>query len=180
MKFSRKINPESGEVTMIMESNLLKRYYLNLYGLLENHKDLKGIKLKKEKDNQASLCLSHEIDTSDKTIVNKLNKIINTFVNSGLKKELKTTEFIPLEGYSVSNMQDEILKAVEGKRKLCIIKDYQEYLDGGIEKGSYRFNQYMIEYGTDEYYDAVILISGGDFDTLRKMYAPKLKEENWD
>ena len=47
MKFSQQVNPESGEVTMIMESNLLKRYYLNLCGLLENHKELKGLKVKR-------------------------------------------------------------------------------------------------------------------------------------
>lgn len=184
MKFSQQVNPENGEVTMIMESNLLKRYYLNLCGLLENHKELKGLKVKRTGSNKASLCITKDIDFSNPkkglAIVNKLNQIINTFINSGLKKELKTTEFIPLNGYSVSKMQDEILKAVENKRKLCIIKDYKEYVNNGIEKGSYRFHQYMIDYGTEEYYNAVILISGGDFDTLTRMYASKLKEESWD
>lgn len=181
MKFSQQVNPENGEVTMIMESNLLKRYYLNLYGLLENYKDLKGIKLKKTGVNKAALRLTQEINSkNNKSILEKLNHVINLFVNSGLKKELKTTEFIPLNGYSVSNMQEEILKAVKNKRKICIIKDYQEYLNNGIEKNSYRFNQYMIDYGTDEYYNAVILINSGDFETLKKDYIPKLKAENWD
>ena len=180
MKFSHKINPESGEVVMTMETNLLKRYYLNLYGLIEKYKDsLQGLKIKKETDNKASLYFAPMVNPQ-KDVITKLNKILNTFVNSGLKKELKTTEFIPLEGYSISNMQDEILNAVKGKRKLCIIKDYQEFLDSGTKKGNYMFHQYMIEYGTDEYYNAVILISGGDFDTLTKMYKPKLKLESWD
>lgn len=60
-------------------------------------------------------------------VVDKLNDVINKFVNCGLRKTLKTVEFLPLNNYELSGLQEDIKSAIENKRNFCILRDYKEY-----------------------------------------------------
>ena len=105
-------------------------------------------------------------------------KTVYNFVIGAIRHEYKKTEFIPLEGYPIENMQKEVPEAVKNKRRLCIIKDYDEFLNA--EKTSKPiYHQYIIEPGSSEYADVVIMIYKGDLEQIRKIYKDKLKLEDW-
>jgi hypothetical protein len=114
----------------------------------------------------------------DPNSINIFQTIINSVVSSALKKELKTTEFIPLHGYSSKNLKNDIQEAVKNKRKLCIIKDYSEYTALTTSK-KYVFHQIMVEYGTRDYTETAILLYNEDMKSLRDKFEDSLKLEDW-
>jgi hypothetical protein len=185
-------NPEKRRVTLSVESNLIKRYFPNFSGMVKENpsvpKDTE-VELFDERtavitfplDPSSSIVKAGENSmaigiSSDKMEV--FQDIINSFANCALRKELRTTEFIPLHGYPKEDLQKDIQEAVKNKRKLCIIKDFSEYKAMSGEK-KYIFHQAMVEYGTHEYSEASILLFKGELGTLRKMYEDKLVLENW-
>lgn len=92
----------------------------------------------------------------------------------------KNTEFIPLEGYDTSNLQNEIEDAVKNKRSLLIVDTFDNYLRETRKKCDQReYNQYFIEYGTNEYADAALLIKEGNLEKLAEMYRGKLSLTPW-
>jgi hypothetical protein len=196
MKLTPSFDYEEKKVLFIVETNLLNRYFANLEGLVkkELHIVQEDIAVTQRSSNVAVISFSvnssgvseRERGESGKDVfiridgntANKLHNVLNKFEKCALKKELSTTEFIPLTGYPIENLKEEILTCIEGKRKLCIIKDYQEYLD--MEKtGKYIFHQSIVEYGTDEYADAVLFIRSGNFDKLKELYESKLVLTDW-
>lgn len=107
---------------------------------------------------------------------------INRFVSMALKRELESLEFIPLEGYPLESLKKDIQTAVKGKRNLCLIKTYDEYLNSlknESKKDAFQFHQYMVWYGTDEYIDVAINLFNGELDELKKNYLEKLSFTNW-
>ncbi len=185
-------NAANGNLEFTIELNLFKRYFPNFAGLIMLDEDLPGCSVKQTKSNTAVVSLPIE----DKSAVQHnegddsasvrapaqsilaLQRILNSFVNVALKKELNSTEFIPLNGYPIESLQEDIVAAVKAKRKLCIIGEYQEYLDSNA-KNVFAYHQQMVEYGTEEYADAVVLIKEGNLDELRKIYKPKLIFVEW-
>jgi hypothetical protein len=116
----------------------------------------------------------------DPNSINIFQTIINSFVSSALKKELKTTEFIPLYGYPRENLKVDIQEAVKNKRNLCIIKDYSEYLamsEGKTNK--YIFHQKIVEFGTPDYTEAAILLYNEKLEELRDTFEESLVLEDW-
>jgi len=186
-------NPNSGNLEIKVELNLLSKYFANFEGLIAMNKELseKGFKVKRENPTTAivSIPISDSQITppnengvgvvkADGTGIAEFFETLNSFVNSAIKKELKITEFVPLNGYSVEDLQKDIQAAVKAKRNLCIIGEYSEYLDRQ-ESGNFAYHQYMIDYGTEEYADVAILISEGNMAELRKIYTPKLTYTEW-
>ena len=102
------------------------------------------------------------------------------FVRSGLRKELKTTEFIPLYGYSIENLSKEIIQAYKNGRNYCIVKDYDEYLNM-VEKNEYKFHQYVLskELNKKDYMDVTLLIYNKNIEEVRNKFEKKLKLKNW-
>ena len=197
MKFTQTFNPDNNKVVFILETNLLNRYFPNLKGLVENDKDVPSdIEVEQRNSNTALISFSPGPESGkvqkedqgggssyriaiDSRKVESINRVLNKFTRCALKKELSTTEFVPLEGYPEENLKEEIISALKGKRKLCILKDYDEYLSMQ-EKGLYVFHQYILEYGTNEYIDAVLFIRNGNFKKLRDLYSDKLVLTDWD
>jgi hypothetical protein len=187
-------DPEKRCVTLNVESNLLRKYFSNFSGMIV---DDPGVPKNTEvtQIDEVTAQISFPID--DKSVVkmvtdNKMSigidpsslsvfqTIINSFIGSALKKELKTTEFIPLYGYPKENLKVDIQEAVKNKRKLCIIKDYSEYLEMSEGKtNKYIFHQIFVEFGTHEYTEAAILLYNEKLEELREMFEDSLKLEDW-
>ena len=192
MKFTQTFNPDNNKVVFILETNLLNRYFPNLKGLVENDKDVPSdIEVVQRNSNTALIQFSPGPESSvqkndggafriaiDSRKVECINKILNKFTRCALKKELSTTEFVPLKGYPEESLKEEILGALKGKRKLCILRDYEEYLNMQ-EKELYVFHQHILEYGTNEYADAVLFIRYGNMKKLRDLYSDKLVLTDW-
>jgi len=113
----------------------------------------------------------------EKKNIDSINSVINDFVQSAIRHKLKTTEFIPLEGYSFDSLQEEIKDAAKNKRKLCVIKDFSEYL--AMKKGKYEFNQYVVEPESEEYADLVLMLLNKESDKIKQIYLPKLSLTEW-
>ena len=107
-----------------------------------------------------------------------LYSVLNSFTRVALKKELSTTEFIPLNGYPVEDLQKDIQVAVKAKRKLCIIDEYSEYLRMQKEN-KLVYRQYVVDYGTSEYADTVLMILDGNMSELRDKYLSRLERTEW-
>lgn len=196
MKFTQTFNPDNNKVVFIIETNLLSRYFPNLKGLVENDKDIPSdVEVVQRNSNTALISFSPGPETSvkknevpdgsnsyriaiDSRKVESINRVLNKFTRCALKKELATTEFVPLTGYPEENLKEEIIGALKGKRKLCILRDYEEYLNMQ-DKELYIFHQYILEYDTNEYIDAVLFIRNGNFDKLRELYNDKLVLTDW-
>ena len=194
MKFTQTFNPDSNKVVFILETNLLNRYFPNLKGLVESDKNVPSdIEVEQKNSNTALIAFSPGPESTqqktegsnssyriaiDSRKVDSINRVLNKFTRCALKKELQTTEFVPLKGYPEENLKEEIIGALKGKRKLCILKDYDEYLSMQ-EKSLYIFHQYILEYGTNEYVDAVLYIRNGNLKKLRELYGDKLVLTDW-
>lgn len=196
MKFTQTFNPDNNKVVFIFETNLLNRYFPNLKGLVENDKDVPSdIEVEQRNSNTALISFSPGPESGnvqktesngggayriaiDSRKVESINKVLNKFTRCALKKELSTTEFVPLTGYPEENLKEEIIGALKGKRKLCILRDYDEYLNMQ-DKELYVFHQYILEYGTNEYVDAVLYIRNGKLSKLRELYSDRLVLTDW-
>ena len=194
MKISKPtFNPIECKIVISVESNLFRKYFVNFNGLIKNSKSVPSnteviqtgsntvdIKFPTDKSNVAKKTdgnTEYGLVAIDPKDINGINKTLNSFVNSAIRRELKIIEFIPLEGYPIENMQKEIRACVKAKRSICIIKNYDEYLN--CSKNDYKFNQYLINYDDDEYIDASLLIYEGNIKELRKTYYSKLQYTEW-
>ena len=194
MKFTQTFNPDSNKVVFILETNLLNRYFPNLKGLVEGDKNVPSdIEVEQKNSNTALISFSPGPESTqqktegsnssyriaiDSRKVDSINRVLSKFTRCALKKELQTTEFVPLKGYPEENLKEEIIGALKGKRKLCILRDYDEYLSMQ-EKSLYVFHQYILEYGTNEYVDAILYIRNGNLKKLRELYSDKLVLTDW-
>ena len=199
-------NSDKGCVSIRLNTNLLEKYYVNLKGLIkESSVKVLGVS-RVGKDTMiidfpissagpmSPSPQSRGVDTGtqggpigvsvgvDKEQFNSLIEIINRFVDVAVKKELKSLEFCPLEGYPVENLKQDILESMKHKRSLMFIDTYQSYIDvenslGGAERHVY--NQYEVPYGSDEWADAITLINTDKFGELQKWIRPLLKKTVW-
>ena len=185
-------NPEKRRITLSVETYLMMRYFNNFSGMVVDNPSVpKDTEVEWFNDRTAMITFPIDggnsvVKVSDNKMaigingdsMNVFQEIINSFLECALKKELRTTEFIPLHGYSKEELQKDIQGAVKNKRKLCVIKDFSEYKAMSDEK-KYVFHQYIIEYGTHEYSEASILLFNGDLKKLQEMYEKKLVLEDW-
>jgi hypothetical protein len=131
-------NPEKRRITLSVETYLMMRYFNNFSGMVTENP---GVPKDTEVEwfNDRTAIITFPIDNGGSIIKASENKmaiginensmnvfqgIINSFLECALKRELKTTEFIPLHGYPKEELQKDIQEAVKNKRKLCIIKDF--------------------------------------------------------
>lgn len=192
MKIQRGINPESRMIQITVTTPLLAEYYNNFSGMIWNNSSSisEGVNVERVNTDSAMVSFplppdSQMINHGDKAlvsmppeVVDKLNDVINKFVNCGLRKTLKTVEFLPLNNYELSGLQEDIKSAIENKRNFCILRDYKEYQKMSEER-KYQFTQKLIKYGTSEYADVALLINSGKMDELRRWLDPQLSYCEW-
>lgn len=197
MKLVPSFDPDKQRIVIMLECNLLDKYYNLFASLVLDSPDLpKGTEV--EQDNNGSAVVSFPMCDAEKKMtstspenensvqriaidqrkVEELNRIINVFMNEALKSELSMTEFLPLNGYDEESLKKDVRQAVKNKRIFCILKDYSEYLERTSSR-EYKFHQIIIEPGSEEYADIAISIYAGELDALRKKYEPKLTLVDW-
>lgn len=112
-------------------------------------------------------------------IINELTDVVNKFSTGCVQKVLSTTEVIPLKGYSIDNIIKDIQSAITNQRNICIIRDYQDYLDGkNIITGEIDIAMY--EYMSDKYCNIVVeCVCNKSLPGLRKLTKDDLKKPEW-
>lgn len=195
MKLSPSYDADRNALIFRIEVGFLDKYFGNLKGMVEMSKDLpKGIEIERVGMNEAHLVIKLDTTPTIKDVGNgtgivgindedgkilALHKLINTFINSGIRKELSTTEFIPLRGYPREDLRNDVKAAVENGRSLCLIKDYAEYLRSQDSR-QYKYTQYVVEPGTNEWAEVVCeILSDIPLTQIEKKYKPLLEEKDW-
>lgn len=195
MKLNPSYDADNNALVFKIEVGFLDKYFGNLKGMIEMSKDLpENIEVEKTGKNEAHLIIKLDIvpDIQDRGNgmgiigipdsegkIRALHKLINTFINSGIRKELSTTEFIPLRGYPREDLRKDVKAAVENNRSLCLIKDYAEYLKSQDSK-QYKYTQYIISPGTEEWVDVVCeILSDMPLTQIEKKYKPLLEVKDW-
>ena len=128
------------------------------------------------KDVEVSVISVDGNDTSNP--LGKVNNVINKFISLALKDKLKTTEFLPINNYPDNELKVDVLNALQGKRNLCIIDDFENYKEQ-TRLNTYSFNQYIVKYGTSEYADTILMLVNDEFDKFKEYYNDKLISTSW-
>lgn len=112
-------------------------------------------------------------------LIEELSNVANEFSSDCIKKIMGRTEIIPLKGYGIDDIINDIKTALEKKRDICIIRDYQDYLNGknifsdGLDIAVYK-------YMSDEYCNIVVECVGKkSLPGLRKLTEKDLKKPEW-
>lgn len=209
MEVTNVYNGDTNETYVVIKSELLRQYYKQFLGLFNIGKKkcseaFKGLSLKKEKENTVKIVISSEKaklppsfsvfaplfpDAEPQKAVMSINKetadaiddLISKFAELASKEKTKTTEFLPLEGYDIEKMKEDVVNAIRNKRNFLIIDSYDSYLSSQskVDEMEIVYNQYAVEFGTDEYADVALLIYEGDLETLRATYKDKLVTTSW-
>ena len=193
MKVSPGFDPRNKKITLEFQTNLLKKYYPNFEGMITTDSSIpSGTNVQQTREDTAVITFPVPKNTSIKNDSENgvgyiavepenmeiFGNVINKFVNAALRKEFKTTEFIPLEGYPIEKLRNEIRSALENKRNFCIIDTYENYLKL-TQKNNYEFNQAILEFGSTDYAKTAVLVYRGDIEGLRKMWSERLKLDSW-
>lgn len=202
MKITTSLNGD-GDIRISINTNLIKQFFPNLKGMTLNHRDCpKNVRVEKIDSVTALITIVQGIDmdklgpeengmigvpTEFAVKIQSVLNIVNEFLRNAVMYCVKRTEFIPLydfsgttRNYSFDEMKEDVVKAMQNKRNLCIIDKFQDYLDNEHEH-KYCFNQYMIDYNTmaDEYVDFILAVKAGKLEELRTKYSGKLTRTEW-
>lgn len=126
-----------------------------------------------------SLGNGERIPNIPKDILEKINSVIEDFRRLALEKELGSTEFIPLTGYPLKDLQTDIVEAIKNKRNFCLIDKYSEYKKFS-KRETTKLQQYKVMYSSNDYSEIALSIYEGDLKSLREQYTSKLEEVDWD
>lgn len=112
-------------------------------------------------------------------LLNELSNVVNEFSTDCIKNIMNTTEILPLKGYGIEDMARDVRTAIENKRNFCIIRNYQDHLDGkNIITGELEIAMY--KYMSDEYCNIAIEIVGKkSLSGLRKLTEKDLHSPEW-
>lgn len=205
MKVTNMYNTDTNESYVLVESELLRRYYTNFLGLFmlgkKKTKALDSIILDRISENSVKIIISKNNKNDDKSpigmilpfptmtamsidgeTINAIDDIINKFIEIAGKRKADTTEIVPLTGYDIKKIKSEVQSAVEMKRDLILIDSYQSWLNIMVEKKPCledTIKQYIIEYGTNEYADVVLSIFNNELNNLNESYKSKLEALAW-
>ena len=175
--------------------SLLRDYYEILEVVVKKHKKAgnlpKDLEVQKLEESRCILSVSIDIPGSENLsngdrvtgipseFMEKIVSIIEDFRNSAIEKELKTTEFIPLNGYPLKDLQTDIVEAIKNKRNFCLIDKYSDYKKFSKREIT-KLRQYKVIYPSNDYSEVALSIYEGDLKSLREQYIPKLEEIDWE
>lgn len=195
MKISENFEPSENVITLNVSTNLLNKYYPNLYGMIVKNKELPaGTKIEKLSSTEAMISFPvpenstfEKIDETrgrigiDSKIINKYFKLISNFSNLALRREFKHTEFLPIgNDYKLSDLQNDVKEAIKAKRNFVILHSFKDYKEGK-KPGEVKYDQVFVSYENDpsDYADVALMIISGNLKELRKWAAPKFKITEW-
>ena len=110
-------------------------------------------------------------------VTKNLANILETFSLRAVELEMDELEFIPLQGYPIEKMKEDIEQAIKDKRNLCLIDTFNNYKRLGNKEITVT-TQKIIPYINNEYADIVYLIHTGNIKELKK-YRAKLEKKEW-
>lgn len=192
-------NPEDSKVSISVKTALIKKYYLNLSGLIKKSKGVpKDTIIERVDEDVANIVfsipkefLSKKFDNDNNVIGIRVDRekvdcfysAINRFINLALRKEFRSVEFLPIgDDYELDDLKKDVVDAIKNKRNFVVIHTYREYLDvrNNINgSNSIEFNQVYADYGTSLYSDIAILIEKDNLKELRELIEPMFKLTKW-
>ena len=203
MKVTNMYNTDTSESYVLVESELLRKYYTNFLGLFllgkQRTKALESIILERINESSVKVIISSKKDSKEaspigmilpfptvtamsinKDTIDAIDDVINKFVETASIRKTNTTEIIPLTGYNEKKLKAEVRNAVEKKRNLILIDSYQTWLNTVQAKSLDKtFEQYEIKYGTLEYANVVLSILEDKLYLINEKYKNKLKTLPW-
>ena len=181
------------QLTIEYKSPYLKKYESLFLEIIERAKETdylnKGLKIKKVDDFCSMIIIpcdinvdyvqeSGKINNVPSEITEHVGRIIETFTSKAIDQELENLEFIPLSGYSIKKLQEEIDDAVKDKRDLVLIDTFENYLKLASHE-TLETNQKHIKYLGEDYADVAYILHTGNKKELKK-YESELKLKEWD
>lgn len=195
MKVFNGFDPERQLIVVTITSNLLTKYFPNFKGMIKSSSGMPdGIKVERESSDTANILFplpkdseKKRVDSSkmaialDKIMMDNLFDTVNRFVNLAMKKELSQIEFLPLSGYPIEDLKNDVEQAIKGKRHFCLIKDYKDYLENAEKpEKTFNFDQIKVEYLSEEYCEiATNIMVKGDLKSIADKYFPLMKKFDW-
>lgn len=141
-----------------------------------NHK----ISVEKIDDETISVVFSIKQDSSIgvKKVTESIQEAIFKFKEE-IENPMSNVEFIPLEGYFVNYLKEDIKDALKQKRKLCIVDSYDNYLRF-IKGKLMKLNHYCIKYDEELYVPIATYCLEGNLDKVKELVKDKLSlNEEW-
>jgi hypothetical protein len=113
-------------------------------------------------------------------IADSVNRVFNKFASEALREKSTSFEIIPLKNYDIENIKKDIKAMVENNRNLCVISDYQDYLDSKSKPAeTASFVQAEFKYLSDDYCNIVIAANSGDMTEINAIVKDKMKKTDW-
>lgn len=181
----------SKQMVIEFNNNLIENHFEILKECVEENKSMgslpSDLEVKKVSDYRCIISFHIDIpDTKDgerigrlpKNMTEKISSVIEKFREKAIKKEFMTTEFIPLNGYPLEELQKDIKEAIKNKRNFCVIDKYSDYLK--FYKGEItKLKQKKLYFLSNEYSDAAIYIYEGNMKKLKEIYKNQLEFVDW-
>ena len=113
-------------------------------------------------------------------IADSVNRVFNKFASEALREKSTSYEIIPLKNYDIEDIKKDVKAMVENNRNLCVISDYQDYLDSRNKPAeTASFIQAEFKYLSDDYCNIVIAASEGDMTEIKALVKDKMKRTDW-
>lgn len=194
MQYLRGIYDSSSHKLIVEFKNLLLEKYwellLNLVKEAGNSSYLpKDIELKKVDSGKALVIIPCTIEGVENyrdgqriknlpdIVTEHLSSVLETFSRRALEEELEKIEFIPLSGYSMDKLKEDIELAIKDKRDLVLVDTYDNYRKL-VKQKTAELNQCRFEYLDNDYADVAFLIHSGNIKELKK-YRSRLEKTSW-
>ena len=110
-------------------------------------------------------------------VTEHLSNVLETFSRRALEHEMKEIEFIPLSGYSMDKLKEDIEQAIKDKRDLVLIDTYANYKKL-VRQETIETKQCRFKYLDNDYADVAYLIHSGNSGELKK-YKSRLEKTSW-
>lgn len=110
-------------------------------------------------------------------VTEHLSNVLESFSRRAAELEMSELEFIPLSGYPLEQMKEDVDRAIKDKRNIVLIDTYRNYkrlVDHLTEESK----QLTLEYLNNEYADLAWIIHSGNLKELNK-YKTKLEKKSW-
>lgn len=196
MEIVENFDPETKKILLNVSSALLNKYYSNFSGFLRLEKELpKGMEVTRISSSEAQISfpilgnsIIEKVESDRVRLGVKLTgniiSTINRFVNSALRHEYRTVEFLPIDGtdYPIESLKEDIKSAIKGKRNLILLHTHKEFLNVTGKRGrTIEYNQIYISYENDAstYANIALMILNDDMKSLREWAKPRFKVTSW-
>ncbi len=118
---------------------------------------------------------------------NAVMGFIMEFTEKAIRQMLDSSEFVPLSGYSFSKLKEESKRALTERRKLILIKTFDQYEKMGTveNENKYKFDIKILDPEKDrtEYANVYLILQNEDPKAaqkeLTKKYLSELKYTDW-